>query len=735
MLRWSIIAFLLFTCNAYGQVDIMVERFSRSNETQRNELTDPLKNALEKIPLREADKLVADAIDKVNPLSAASLDLHRMRAHIHYFSGKNAEAIAYSRRALEIATKMNNQFMIGKCNLDIGFYYRYLEFYTFSAEYLAIAADFFSKLNNPRNTGQSFYETALTNYKAGNYQESILYQRKSLREYYKLNPDSLTHVDEFHVMSGYNTLGLAHNQMQNYDSALFYLRLADSVAHHAYNAYWIVLLSVYKGEVLLRQGKVREALPLVKTAYANLQGQEDSVHIFETGLNVAECYIALNNIDSAFMQLKRLNEADGTLKERERYWRVVAQAHEKTTNGSDAVQALRKALQLRDSAARNEEAANLARLKTIYELQHKEDSIRNLSLEVKDKQTRLNRQSSVTIVTASFFVLAMAFAFIFYKLNRKNRSQLKTITFQKTEIDEQNRKLEAQSELLLKLNLAMQEKNISIEKQKEEITSQNQKLQDAIEELKNTQSQLVHIEKMAALGQVTAGIAHEINNPLNFISGGVDALSNPIKELAQLSRQQNGEIKDFNRIDELENDAQNLIATIKNGVQRSNKIITNLQAFSSRQESGFSRFKLHDILDSALTILNSKIKQDQIDITLDGDMNLSIFGDGSQLTQVLINLIDNAIQALQEKETHRKLRIGVAAFADQVQIAISDNGKGIPEVLHHKIFEPFFTTKPIGKGTGLGLSISYSIIEKHKGKLSFTSKPGWGTEFKIVLPA
>jgi signal transduction histidine kinase len=469
--------------------------------------------------------------------------------------------------------------------------------------------------------------------------------------------------------------------------------------------------------------------------------RKDSINGYAAGLNLAECYLMLGLVDSAFIQLDHLSRQEGNLSMQERYWRLKAQAYDKRKNSALALRALMTALALQDSVRMNSESASLARLKTIYELQHKDDSIQQLSLEVKENKEKLSRQNSIVLVTAAFFLFASVFAITYYRLNGKNKAQLQIITGQKNDIDqqkknidEQNHKLEAQSELLLKLNLTLQEKNISIEKQKEEISHQNEKLVKVIEDQKNAQSQLIQFEKMAALGQVTAGIAHEINNPLNFISGGVEALTSPIQELISLSRKHNGKPEDGQRIDALEQDAISLLTAVKNGVERSNKIISSLQTFSSPQQSGFSLVRLNDIVEAALTILNTKIKRLQIEITCDVEEKGTVYGNPSQLIQVLINVIDNAIQALEEMNVPRKLDICAKLQANHIELSVVDNGPGIPRDMHEKIFEPFFTTKPVGKGTGLGLAISHSIIKKHNGKISLTSEAGRGTKFVITLP-
>ena len=288
-------------------------------------------------------------------------------------------------------------------------------------------------------------------------------------------------------------------------------------------------------------------------------------------------------------------------------------------------------------------------------------------------------------------------------------------------------------QLFKKANALLQAKNEAIGRQHEEIVSQKQQIDSQMEELKLTQSQLVQSEKMASLGQMTSGIAHEINNPLAFISGGVEGLKYSFNALvghAKKSKQTSEK-----EIVEIENEARGLMTNITNGVNRANKIITSLRTFSSPQGATFSKVKIIDAVEVALTMLNHKILDRGIVIKSSFEDNRLIVGNTSELCQVFSNLIDNAIHAMEDQMSKKEIFIRSVPSGENIVVTITDTGPGIPQKIQSKIMEPFFTTKPVGKGTGLGLSISYAIIEKHHGKIAFNSEEGMGTTFKMTFKA
>ena len=271
------------------------------------------------------------------------------------------------------------------------------------------------------------------------------------------------------------------------------------------------------------------------------------------------------------------------------------------------------------------------------------------------------------------------------------------------------------------------------------------KLTNAFDQLKNAQTKLVESEKMASLGVLTAGVAHEINNPVNFISGGIVSLEDnylDIKELLNMyldmTKKANGnvewaEVKALGEeieIDSLLGEMEQLFNSIKNGVSRTSEIVAGLRNFSRLNENNKKEVSLEEGINSTLVILNNNLKN-RVKVIKDyGNINkVSCFP--GEMNQVFLNIINNAADAIGGEG---EIRIKTWQDKKNAYISISDNGEGMPEEVRSKIFEPFFTTKPVGKGTGLGLSIVYGIIEKHNGELFVESEEGKGTTFKISLP-
>ena len=300
--------------------------------------------------------------------------------------------------------------------------------------------------------------------------------------------------------------------------------------------------------------------------------------------------------------------------------------------------------------------------------------------------------------------------------------------------------LAQKNELLSKMNNTLseqksklEENTIKLKKAYSEIQNKASELEQALLELQNTQSQLVNQEKMASLGVLTAGIAHEINNPINFISSGISGIENLLEDLEQIFvNQENNQIEKENCKNILEtiSNLKFLLQNINIGVKRTVDIIKSLRTFSRESGENFSLADINENIDSTLVLLKNQYKN-KIEIIKNYGNIPPIFCEISKINQVFLNLIINAIHAIKDKG---KIQISTYTENNYVVIKISDNGMGINKDIEDKIFEPFFTTKEVGKGTGLGLSISYSIIKSHKGKLKFSSKVNEGTDFFVFLP-
>ncbi|MDF5719106.1 MAG: PAS domain S-box protein [Rhizonema sp. PD37] len=283
-------------------------------------------------------------------------------------------------------------------------------------------------------------------------------------------------------------------------------------------------------------------------------------------------------------------------------------------------------------------------------------------------------------------------------------------------------------------------------------------LENILLELKRTQIQLIQNEKMSSLGLLVAGVAHEINNPVNFIYANIQPANEYIQQLLTLLQLYQKhcpivpEIQEKTQeidIDFLVEDLLKLLESMEFGADRIQKIVRSLRNFSRMDEPEMKQVNIHEGIDSTLMLLQYRLKAKN-DLKIQVVKNYAnlplVECNASQLNQVFMNIICNAMDSLEERDQKRTFeeikqqpsQITICTQmlnSDEVQIQIIDNGEGMPEFVQERLFEPFFTTKPVGKGTGLGLSISYQIVtEKHNGSLRCYSIPDQKTEFVIQLP-
>ncbi|MBD1815535.1 AAA family ATPase [Microcoleus vaginatus DQ-U2] len=306
----------------------------------------------------------------------------------------------------------------------------------------------------------------------------------------------------------------------------------------------------------------------------------------------------------------------------------------------------------------------------------------------------------------------------------------------------------------------VEERTLELSEKNDKLKDQAIKLQKALDELKEAQAQLIQTEKMSSLGQLVGGVAHEINNPVNFIYGNLNhakEYSEQLLHLITLYQHSNSspkpDIEDYIEEIDLEyllEDLPKIFSSMQLGASRIREIVLSLRNFSRLDEADMKSVDVHEGIESTLLILGNRLhkKADHSAIQVIkkyGKLPLVECYPG-QLNQVFMNIIANGIDALEERDTHRSptqikenystiLIVTEVIDCDRVRIRIADNGTGVTEEVRSKLFDPFFTTKPVGSGTGLGLSISYQIVvEKHGGQLNCVSAPGQGAEFIIEIP-
>ena len=308
--------------------------------------------------------------------------------------------------------------------------------------------------------------------------------------------------------------------------------------------------------------------------------------------------------------------------------------------------------------------------------------------------------------------------------------------------DLEKSKIEAKEKLLestIENERIVKEQNILLEQKVNERTAE---LNATLNDLKNTQTQLVQNEKLASLGQLTAGIAHEINNPINFVSSNISPLKRDFNDLEIIyKRYKESGIKPNDAILEKMitdmdveytfKEIKELLNGIEEGAKRTAEIVKGLKTFARTDEQKKSEYSIQEGLEGTILLLNSKLINKEIIIEKQFEQLPLLKCFAGKINQVFMNIISNAIDASNQKG---KILIKTWCEDNQIAISISDNGSGMSSEIKSKIFDPFFTTKDVGSGTGLGLSITYGIIESHNGKIEVESELEKGTSFIIYLP-
>jgi signal transduction histidine kinase len=643
--------------------------------------------------------------------------------------GLEALSLIRQLEATEYEANINNY--LGVIQRNIGDHATALEYFL-NAKRIAQAEQNITDLAYAYNNIGDIYNLE------GKYQQALDNEFIALRTFEDIG-------DSVGVSYCCHQIALAFTNLEQYTSALEYdyraMNIRQSLGNRAGVAYSYISL----GQTHLKLGEYIESLESLRKSKELFGELKDSFGLALSMHNMGMYYKSSGDMEEA---AKYLNNALNLGKETDSPITIrnaaqeLSEIYAEQSRYKEAYQMYILFKESYDSLYQEENMVKLSQLVLKNEFEQRELA----------QQAEIKRQKQFRnyfILSFGLVIILVIVIFSRYYIKRKANISLQI----------KNKEIESQKETLEKLYDSLRIKNDELSQQYDEIAAQKEhlvllnnelerqktELNNALMELRKAQSQLVQSEKMASLGQLTAGVAHELNNPLNFVSTGIKPLQRNVTDLLSILNKYDAIIEDqglsngFAEVEKLKNEldfkyliteTENLLKGIYEGASRSEHIVRDLRTFSRMDENEFKGVDIHEGIDSTLLLLRHKL-QDKIMIHKDYGKLQHVECLPGKLNQVFMNILTNSILAIEDRGD---ITIHTSNQNDMARISISDNGKGMSEEIRQHIFEPFYTTRAVGKGTGLGLSISYSIIEEHHGTIEVLSEPGVGSEFIIRIP-
>lgn len=620
-----------------------------------------------------------------NPDSLISLidttQVNEKQAEIHvqlseYYQNSDVNlSLDYAIQALEIAQSIHSKPLIAKSTLLMGLAYDYLGMSEKAMELLQSAVKDFREMEDKENQGIAIKTIGNLFWYSNKYETAIQYYL----ELYELTIETEDHERNIKALI---SIGLTYKNMGEYDNAVQYLDEAIKKAEEFQDNALIGLSLLNLANVYYENGTYSRALNICLSIENNYLEYLDNNTMPQFYNTLPQVYIKLGQFEKAEIYLeKAYKEAkkSGVLYDMHRYYFAKFELDSIRGDYSAALVSLSLYHSYQDSISNQSFENKLANYQSILDLEKKEIEIEKLQSQNQLKDLRI-RQNKL-IILGAMILIALMIIIITQSIRsiwRKNKT------------------------------------NKLLEEQKRELESQKEEISATLDKLKLTQKQLLQSEKMASLGVLSAGLAHEINNPLNFIKGGVNGLE-IYYETQQIKPPE----------------LSTLLGAINEGIERASKIVKSLNHFSRDGSSEIEACHIHNIIDNCLVILHNQLK-DKIEIKKQyEEEEIIISGNESRLHQVFMNILSNAEQSIEDKG---KIKIQTIKEENNVHVLITDDGLGIEMENIKKITDPFYTTKEPGKGTGLGLSITYQIINEMHGNIEFKSEKGNGTTVIISIP-
>ncbi|MVM39650.1 tetratricopeptide repeat protein [Spirosoma sp. HMF3257] len=617
------------------------------------------------------------------------------------------QTLPYLTASLALFKQLNDRVGMARILSQIGWFYTQRGDYVLALTYDLRAQQLAEKTANLELLARTTARLGSLHIILGDYQQGLTIQSAAIQLFERIN-------DQEGICRSLNGFGDLYRLQEDFDRADRYYNKSIRLAQALNRPRLAAQAESNLAAVYVAQGNYDDALTMARQALSVLTKIPETDVVVWTQTVMARAYLKQNRLDSALVYGLRsltLSRKIGAREASRDANEILAQVYAAQHKFAEAYAAQQKYIAYVDTLSGRNTQQQLAILQYNYGLAEKQTQIALLKKDKALQTAATQRQRQLLIGACIGIGLVLGLLFLAYRNNRQK-----------------------------------QKANALLQQQKAEIQAQRDQTNQALAELKSTQNQLIQSEKMASLGELTAGIAHEIQNPLNFVNNFSEVSIELVQELKE--EQKKGEDRDEGAEQELLTDLSNNLQKISQHGNRASSIVKGMLEHSRKSTGRKELTDLNALTDEYLRLAyhGLRAKDKTFNATLKTDFDTSL-GQISMVPQdigrVLLNLFTNAFYAVQQRQklaqdsTYQPcVTVSTRCANGEAIITVEDNGTGIPESVQQKIFQPFFTTKPTGEGTGLGLSLAYDIVTKgHSGTLTVESEEGKGTKFVISLPA
>jgi signal transduction histidine kinase len=683
--------------------------------------------------------------------------------------GYNApeKSIDYGKAALDLSRKTGNQINEALALRSIGVSNHFLDRYNIAKKYYDSSLVVSVEAGYKDGEGASLYNIGSIYEYMGDYNRSLEYYLKALKlreesedkrgmvyifsgigntyryqENYELalenHNKSLAISEELDLKneiaySRYN-IGLIYNDLHDYEKALTYFQESLEIRRAINEKNGMASSEEALGDVSSSLGAYEKALQHHMEALAIATEIDNKWSLISALISIGDIYTETDQYGQVLQYLSRALEMAREINSKtltKRTYLSLSEYYESIGAYKSALEYFKLYFELNDSMYNDETSKQITAMQTLYETEKKDKEIQLQKAEIQRNEAELRRRNIQRYALLGGITLVIILMSLLHRgyMHKKRTNIL--LTEQNREINQHQEEIKAQRDYLETLN--------------KELGVQKAELEDVLKNLKETQSQLVESERMASLGQFTAGAAHELNNPVNFISGNISPLKRDIENILQVISKYDSVIQEqklegkFTHVEALKKEIglefvieeiHKLLEGINEGALRSAQIVKGLRSFSGLDSDSYELANIHEGMDAAVQLLEDRLG-DRIRVNKNyGDIpNIECLP--ARLNQVFLNLLNNSIQAIDGKG---EITMETSHIDSTVKISVKDSGQGMEAQVLANCFEPFFTTHEVGEGVGLGLSISYGIVKQHGGQIDASSTPGEGSEFVITLP-